>query len=531
MDNAQSLASRPGRPTSRRRLHWIILAFVPSSLMLGFTTYLSTSIPPIPLLWVIPLSIYLLTFILVFATRPIIPHTLMVRVFPMILLPAVLIIIAQATQPIWLLVLFQLVTFFVVAMVCHGILAATRPAPAYLTEFYLWMSLGGVLGGAFNSLVAPVLFNSVLELPLVLSIACLLLPKTASVIDKRLSWWLDISLPAALGALTVGLIFTMQAAGLEQSQLRLALGFGIPAIICFSFSRRPLRFALAVGMLFLASSFYTVEEQGRLLYSDRSFFGIHRVFLDRSGQYHLLVHGATVHGKQSLDPSRRREPLTYYHPQGPIGQVFAALNSDVTKQRIAVVGLGAGSVACYSRPGQEWTFYEIDPVVERIARDPRLFSFLQECNPEAQIVLGDARLSLARAPDHFYDLIILDAYNSDSIPIHLMTREALALYRAKLAPGGIMAFHISNQYLDLHPVLSTLAQDDGLAYLIQNDTIFDHKLAMQGKDGSIWALVARSPADFGILSNDPRWVPLSGPPGTPVWTDNFSSIFSVLRWH
>jgi len=512
-----------------QRLRWVALAFVPSSLMLSVTTYLSTNIAPIPLLWVIPLAIYLLSFILVFMRKPLVPHDHMRRALPMLLLTLLITLVAQATEPIGLLIVVHLATFFVAAMVCHGAIARDRPAATYLTEFYLWMSVGGVLGGLFNALLAPLLFTTVLEYPLVLVLACLIQPSEAASQPGVRARRLDLGLPVALGLLVAALILVAPVVGLSSGPARLGLMFGVPSLICFSFSRRPLRFGLGVAAILAASALYT-SDQGRVLHAERSFFGIHRVLLDRSGQFHVLAHGGTRHGMQNLDPARRDEPLTYYYPNGPIGQFFETHINAKPKARVAVIGLGAGSLACYKQPAQEWTFFEIDPSVVRIARTPEYFSYLHDCAPDTAMVIGDARLSLANAPDQRYDLIVLDAYSSDSIPVHLITREALALYRAKLAPGGVLAFHISNIYLDLKPVLGNLATDAGLAVLARDDLSPDIEDAARGKSASQWALMARSADDFGPLVGDPRWHPLASQPNSAVWTDNFSSLLTVFRW-
>jgi hypothetical protein len=513
--------------TWRRRLHWVLLAAVPSSLMLSVTTYLSTNIVPIPLLWVIPLALYLLTFILVFSGRPLLPHTVMCRALPIVLLPLVIAICAQATQPISLLLLLHLLAFFVITMVCHGALAADRPPARQLTAFYLWVSAGGAIGGMFNALLAPFLFSTVLEYPLALVLACLLLPRAPAGNSRSpmaRARWLDIVLPLGLGALVAALILATKAAGMPPGPLNYGLIFGLPALLCFSFSRRPQRFALGIAGLFAASLLYT-SDQGQVVYAERSFFGIHRVLLDPTERYHVIAHGGTLHGRQSLDPARRREPLSYYTTSGPIGQVFATGE----RRRVAVVGLGAGALACYYRAGQEWTFYEIDASVERIARDPAYFTFLRDCTPDASVVLGDARLTLARATEQRYDLIVLDAYSSDSTPIHLITREALALYRDRLAPGGLLAFHISNQYLDLKLVLAALARDAGMVSLYQDDRVISPDEAASGKNASQWMILAPEQADFGALLEDSRWQALDIPSDTAIWTDDFSSVLSVLR--
>lgn len=536
VDVVPSAGTVPGGLSARRRLRWVLLSFVPSSLMLSVTTYLSTDIAAIPLLWVIPLALYLLTFILVFATRPPLPHWLMVRALPFVLLPLVIVLAARATQPIGLLTALHLATFFVATMVCHGEIARDRPSTQHLTEFYLWMSVGGMLGGVFNALLAPQLFTGIVEYPLMLVLACLLLPRGTAAADTsaapvvaplRRSQVLDLGLPVGLSALCALLVAVGEAGGLPAGPASTGLMFGLPALLCFSFSRRPVRFGLGIGAILLVSA-WTSGVSGQVLYAERSFFGVHRVTLDPGGQYHLLLHGSTLHGKQSLDAARRREPLTYYYPSGPLGQVFDALESGPAQPSVGVVGLGSGAIACYSTPGQRWTFYEIDPAVERIARDQRYFHFLSDCTPDAEVVLGDARLSLEDAASQQYNLLVLDAYSSDSIPMHLMTREALQLYVAKLAPHGLLSFHISNRHLDLEPVLGNLAADAGLVGLTRDDATLTEAEEALGKQASQWVVLARQPEDLAALSSDARWQPLRRDAGA-LWTDQFSSLVGVLR--
>lgn len=523
-------SAREASPTLTRRLRWLGLAFIPSSLMMSVTTYITTQIAPLPLLWVIPLALYLLTFILVFAGRQLIPQLWLVRAFPLLLVPLVILMLAQATLLIMLLALLHLIVFFVATMICHGAIAADRPAPRHLTEFYLWMSLGGVLGGMFNALLAPIIFSSLIEYPLVLALACLALPRFGA--DARQPFFkrLDLVLPPAVGALLAALILGVSRLGLPDDLLALPVVFGLPTLICFSFSRRPLRFALGIGVLFLVTGLLYTSGQGRVIASERSFFGLNRVLLTPNGKFHAIAHGGTNHGMQSTDPAQRTTPLTYYYPNGPIGQVFSAYSGPNAKQRVAIVGLGAGSLACYRAPGQQWTFYELDPAVEKIARDPRYFTYLQDCAPDSAVVLGDGRLSLANAADGAYDLLVLDAYSSDTVPVHLLTREALAVYLAKLAPGGLIAFHISNEYLNLKPVVASLAADAGLICLSQDDFNVSAEDAANGKYTSQWVVIARQASDVALLNGDARWQSLAAQPGTMVWTDSFSSVINLLRW-
>jgi hypothetical protein len=529
--------------TPKRRLRWLLLAFVPSSLMLSVTTYISTDIAAVPLLWVIPLALYLLTFILVFASKPPLPHWLMVRALPFVLLPLVVILAAHLTETTLLLIFLHLLAFFVVAMVCHGEIARDRPNPRHLTQFYLWISLGGVLGGVFNALLAPVIFSGVWEYPLTLVMAGLLLPlskpadqpgrrpnprpnRQPQAKDKR-QRLLDWGLPLALLLIIGGVLVVLKLQDLPLDPILLLVIFGLPALICLSFIQRPLRFGLGIAAIVLVSAIY-VGGGGRPLYNGRSFFGVYRVIDFYAQGYHLFYHGATLHGLQSTDPARRKEPLGYFYPSGPLGQVFTALDEKLAGRKVAVIGLGAGSIACYAHAGQHWTFYEIDPMVEQIARDPRYFTYLQDCASDAKVVLGDGRLSLVSAPPGEYDLLILDAYNSDALPIHLITREALQLYLSKLAPQGVLVFNITNTHLDLEPVLASLAQDSGLVSRTEDDAYVEPDDAERGKINSKWMVMARTLADLGPLASDSKWLPAQARPGMPVWTDDFSSLLSVL---
>jgi hypothetical protein len=512
-------------PSARQRARWVLLAFVPSSLLLGVTTYLSSEVAAVPLLWVIPLALYLLTFVIVFARRERVPRTWLGRALPIGVAPLVAALNLQATAPIGWLMGLHLAVFFVAAWLCHARLAAERPAAARLTEFYLWLSVGGVAGGAFNALVAPVVFHSLVEYPLALVLACAVgLGQGAPVGVRRGDWlW-----PLALGGATAAAVIGMQAGGRPGGASLAGLIFGGAALGAYLLSRRPLRFALAVGAVLGAGSLYQ-GERGRVLDGERSFFGVHRVTLDPTGRFHLLVHGLTLHGRQSLEAGRRDEPLTYYHRTGPIGDVLAAVARDPAK-KIGVVGLGAGSLASYAAPRQAWTFFEIDPVVVGFARDGRYFTFLRDSPGDVKVVLGDGRRSLAAQPEGAFDVLILDAYSSDAIPVHLVTREALALYRHTLAPGGVLAFHISNLHLDLEPVFANLAREARLVCLTRDDTGISAAELAQGKSPSVWLVMARRATDLGALARDPRWVPAQIDPAQARWTDDYSSLLSVLRW-
>jgi hypothetical protein len=390
------------------------------------------------------------------------------------------------------------------------------------------MSVGGVLGGVFTALVAPLVFTTVLEYPITLVLGCLLVRrKVAS--SSPAQRVLDVGLPVGLGLLGVGLVRLVQAGDPETTRAYDGGVFGLLVLLCFALSRRPVRFGLGIAAVLLAAHLYRGEE-GRLLHAERSFFGINRVTLDDSGRYHFLLHGTTLHGMQSLEPARRREPLAYFYATGPLGQVFAAYRGPHARRSVAVVGLGAGSIACHAEPGQRWIFYEIDPAVERIARDARYFTFLRDCVPGVQVLLGDARLRLAAAPAAAYDLLILDAYSSDAPPLHLITREALALYLDKLADGGVLIFNISNRHMDFEPVLARLARDAGLVAVSQDDAYVSDEEYVLGKRPSQWVVMARQAPDLAPLAGNRRWTLARLDPGTALWTDDFAPLVRTFRW-
>jgi SAM-dependent methyltransferase len=363
----------------------------------------------------------------------------------------------------------------------------------------------------------------VVEYPLALVAACLLRPwpEESSPRARRLDWALPLGLGVLL--LAAGMILRPYVAGAGAIGKMLLL---MPAgLVCLSFSLRPLRFGLA--LLAMVGVGWVV--QPRPLDAERSFFGIHRVrdVGTPPHRYRFLYHGATLHGAESLLPARRGEPLTYYHRTGPLGQLFAALADSPRRRRVAVVGLGVGTIAAYGRAGDAYDFYEIDPLVEGIAR--RHFSFLGGSPARISVILGDARLRL-RDTRSTYGIIVLDAFSSDAIPVHLMTREALQLYLERLEPGGVLAFHISNRYLELDRVLGGLAREAGLVALDQYERRIDERDGNALKRASRWVVVARDRAALEPLLGDRRWQPLPGPQTrrTLIWTDDFSDILRVL---
>jgi len=535
--------------TLRRRARWTLLAFVPSSLVLGATAYVTTDVASVPLLWVVPLALYLLSFVLVFARRALVPWRAAARLLPGAGVLLALVYLSGATEPAWFLILFHLLFLFTAAVVCHGQLAEERPAPRHLAEFYLWLSVGGVLGGLCNAIVAPLVFDSVAEYPLVIVLACYLRPafpaRRFRLPGLRLSGapteaddepeggkrsaWKDAAYAGAAALLVLLLAVAAKQVELKMVE-KVALVLGIPLLLLNHFAaHRPLRFALGLGAVMLAS-LLVGGRSGETIHAERNFFGTLRVVLEESGEGVRLLHGSTLHGRQYTDPSRACEPLTYYHRQGPLGSVFEAFAARPdAAPRVAVVGLGAGTAVAYARPPERWTFYEIDPSVVRLARGPE-FTYLSDCAAApVEVVLGDARLRLREAAPQGYGLIVLDAFSSDAVPAHLLTREALDLYLSKLAPGGLVAYHTSNRSLDLERVAGGVARDAGLVARVFTDREYD---ALLGKDPSEWVVVARREADFGPLAADARWKPLDAQTHRlEVWRDDFSDILGVFKWN
>lgn len=518
-------AAAPAPPIPmRERAIWVGLAFVPSSLLLGVTTYVTTDLTPVPLLWVLPLALYLLSFALVFAPRTLVPHAWMVWLQPSLLAAAVLMLLEGWLREPTVAVPIHLGALFVTAMVCHGELARRRPPPARLTEFYLWISVGGVLGGIFNVLLAPVLFTRIYEYPLLLGLACLARPWP----EAPVHWKRSVMYGLQAGGFGIVLYYLSNS---DEGRLPVLAVIPLAGVtihlLTLALGRTPLWLAVCLGGLLLAQVRVEVMSPNNLT-TRRTFFGHYRVYVNGAGGgYTVLGHGSTLHGAQSLRPDRTNEPLTYYVRNGPLGDIFATNPISSRAMRIAVVGLGTGTTAAYAQKGEDWTFYEIDPGIVDIARDSSYFTYLRNAEAPIRIVLGDARLSLARAPRGAYDLILLDAFSSDAVPVHLLTREALATYMERLAPGGRIAFHVSNRYLDLESVIGELARERGLAVKVGSGPPSQPEKYEQW---STWVVVARHPRDLLALNLPPRWREPKLRPGARAWTDDYSSVLSVFRW-
>jgi hypothetical protein len=509
----------------RQRLTWIALAFVPSSLLLGVTTYITTDIASAPLLWVVPLALYLLSFIVAFAQRTLLKPawTLKAQAIGILVVATMvtLVLLFERGGSVLLVAGVHLLTFFITAVVCHTELARRRPGVEGLTEFYFCMSIGGALGGIFNALVAPLIFTTDYEYYLALVGACALRVFVSG--EPKDFAARDAVYPGILAVVVAGVAYS----AVDSSPLSLIgrVAVLVPcAVALYAFTARPFRFAFGVAAMI--GSALLVQGSIDVLHTERNFFGINRVKRIEDGAKTVLIHGTTMHGTEFTDPKRRREPLAYYAHSGPVGQLLALAG---LRPNVAAIGLGTGALACYRKPGESWTFFEIDGAVERIARDPRYFHYLGDCGEGVRVVLGDGRLSLKAMPNRSYDLIVIDAFSSDSIPMHLLTKEALALYLQKLKPRGIILFNISNEYLNLAPVLSTLVASVGAA---GRHELFQPSATevAQGASASEWMAIAATDADLAFVAPENRWHPLHAAQGGTPWSDDFSNIVSAIRW-
>lgn len=666
--------------TPWRRLRWVLLGAIPSSLMLGVTTHITTDLSPIPLFWLIPLTLYLLSFILVFSRWPVVwtgmPHTVMIFAQPIAIALMVLFdLYGSQTQSLWGPVAFNVLAFFLTAMVCHGELAKDRPSTRFLTEFYLWMSVGGVVGGIFNGLLAPIAFPRLWEFGLAVVAACLMRPQMSERgwLDDLLGgilgespapsgghkgkgaakhvapaatkpstpYFLDVALPVVVLLLTVALVYLYVIPSMREARrtseegggTALLIGFGLPLVIACFYLMRPLRYGLAMAGIILVSSLFS-DRGSSTVFADRSYFGILRVQeQDIGGQtFTQLTHGHINHGKNFQRPANKddwykpdrdfsRLATTYYHRQGPAGLVMEKYNwfadsqpgktisyhSDArmpaslaamgamaglgnlpleqlvdlwSEPPFATIGLGTGTMASYGRLFQHVHFYEIDNHVRRLSLPTggrrAYFNYLQEAinrKCAVQVLMGDARLRMAQTyapysdkdevdglakgggPDNFYHMMVVDAFSSDAIPVHLLTVEAFKMYFTKLTEEGILCVHTSNRYVELPKVVADVSTKLGYAYLRGHDNA-----PTRGTGGTIddeshytseWVMVARKADYLQILHQkvpanylddlrnqyqkqrinravEPYW-------STPtaerrhIWTDDYSNLMAVLR--
>jgi hypothetical protein len=534
-------ADEAAAPTLRDALVWIALSAVPSGLLVAVTAHISTDVAAVPLLWVVPLALYLLTFVIVFSTRPVVPHQYALIAQPVLAAALIAVTVIEITDSILILVAQHIATFFASALVCHGELARRRPAARHLTAFYMWMSAGGMLGGLSAGLIAPYVFNWVAEYPILIVLALLCRPGLSIPQGRERFIWIG----AIAAALAVLLLMHGASERLDDS----AKTVGVLALLAVALAlwQRPLVIAAVVAFLLVGN---LVDSEDSTSESLRSFFGVHKISETAGGNYRVLMHGTTIHGaeriaatdddddddddekpekeKTPVAKADRPTPLTYYFDGSPLAQtIVAAREKAGGTVRLAVVGLGSGTLACQTKPGDKLTYYEIDPLVVRIARDANRFSFLTSCAPQAQIVLGDARLTLADAPDGAYDIIIVDAFSSDAIPIHLLTREAMALYEKKISATGMVIMHLSNRHLELASVVAGVAEANRMVTRLNDDETDDTDDDEYRFESTV-AAVARKDADFGALAASKHWEVKAADPDQRVWTDDYSNVVGAI---
>ncbi|MDB5578083.1 MAG: hypothetical protein JWR80_3259 [Bradyrhizobium sp.] len=530
-DTAAEDADAPAQPWMLRA-RWIFLAAVPSGLLIAVTAHISTDVAAAPLLWVLPLSLYLLTWVLVFQSRPLLPHKWVLLLQPLAIAGVIVLLAVGGEQNLLLTLGGHQLCFFVIAMACHGELARTRPAAKYLTGFYVALSFGGMVGGLFAGLIAPFSFSWIAEYPILLACAALCRPPGGNERFARWSYWywpflavLAVALMAP--AWSTGKLFTwlddnrvwvIGAVGLLSALLALGLNA----------NRWKIFATVAVGLVLIRAY---PSDAGRVE-TVRSFFGVHKIVVTPNGQYHVLMHGTTIHGAEKYlnddgtPVTGRPEPITYYHKDGGIGQAIAAIRERKGGPlRVAVIGLGSGSLACASEPGETWKYFEIDQTMVDTAKDPKYFNYISKCEPDMKPVIGDARLTFAKEPAGTYDLIIVDAYSSDAIPIHLATEEAMEIYKERLAPQGAVAMHVSNRHLELSSVVVGIADANDLkSWVYSEDTNRDAEYIFS----TTVVISAREEADIGKLASSDQWALTEAEDHQRVWTDDYSNVLGAV---
>jgi hypothetical protein len=515
------------------RARWIFLAAVPSGLLIAVTAHISTDVAAAPLLWVLPLSLYLLTWVLVFQSRPLLPHKWMLMAQPLAIAGVIMLLAVGGEQNLLLTLGGHLLCFFVIAMACHGELARTRPAARYLTGFYVALSFGGMIGGLFAGLIAPFAFSWIAEYPILLALAALCRPPGG---EERLAprwsrWYWPF-----LAVVAVALIAPSWSDGrimswLDGHRVRVIGTIAIfSAFLALVLNANRWKIFLTVALALVLIRAYPSDD-GRVE-TVRSFFGVHKIVVTPHGQYHVLMHGTTIHGAEKFQNddgtplTGRPEPISYYYKDGGIGQAITAVRERKgAPLRVAVIGLGSGSLACASEPGETWKFFEIDQSMVDTARDPKYFTFIRSCEPDLKPVIGDARLTFAREPDGIYDLIIVDAYSSDAIPIHLATREAMKIYKDKLAPRGAVVMHVSNRHLELTSVVVGIASANDLkSWAYSEDSNRDDEYIFP----TSVVVCAREQADIGKLANSEDWELTEPTKNQRVWTDDYSNVLGAV---
>ena len=524
--------------TWKRRGFWVLTAFLPSSLMLGVTTFITTDIASAPLLWILPLAMYVGTFILVFARKTLLNLKQITVCFSIAM--AVMLTFSISSIPVHSIffVAMHLAVFFFAAMLCHTHLAQARPRASHLTEFYLLMSIGGALGGIFNAIIAPQYFIIPLEYALILFMILLL--RYSSDPDKTLIKRFQnfrervkttgsdpfFDLPV-IGAIGISFLIVFLAAHSANATGVYGTSAFLILFLLTLRSRWPFLIACFVVIFYAPPGYnWNVGQDSKILYRDRNFFGVMRIF-DYGKDERAFLHGTTNHGTQPLDEAHRMTPISYYSKNSPINDAFDILDKQSGPQNIGVVGLGIGVTACFTKEGRSYDFYEIDPDVAAIAQNTRFFTYLSDCGSPYQIILGDGRLTIENTPDNKYDMIFIDAYSSDNIPVHLITLEALTTYLDKIKQNGLLIFNISNKYVDIEPVLHEAAKAIGIMSVAKVSMAEEIEGTNLQSLPTHFVAFSQNEAFIDSLKNK-GWSATMPRTGVKTWTDQYSNIFSVL---
>jgi SAM-dependent methyltransferase len=519
-------------PTRARMLHWVALAAIPSGLMLSTTTHLTTDIVAIPLLWVLPLGLYLLSFVIAFAERRGVANFITILA-PLVILVAGGLAFSDGTRSPFFSATLGLVLLFVIAVALHAEMFRLRPAVGHLTRFYLAMSVGGMLGGLFCAIVAPLVFDWAYEHPLLIVAAALLVPQFSLLPwPRQLAFMLCLAIPSVAFLLS----FLTDAGFFGRGNFTAMLGNIAVSLLALACLGRRWPFAASLAALMLSYGGWTTIVHSVEGMRTRSYFGIYEVSdrIDANGRAtaRVLTHGTTLHGIQNLVPGLETVPTSYYARRSGVGLALGNANAMFgARPRIGIVGLGSGTLSCYAHPNQAWTFFEIDPAMVDVARNR--FSFLSRCAPRTRMVLGDARISLMREPAGSLDILAVDAFSSDAVPMHLLTREALGVYGRAVQPRGIVLFHVSNRYLDLKPVIAELAASGGWRAAMM-EYVPEEREELANATISVWIALSRDPAAIDRLielSGDDAiyWEAIQPRPGFEGWSDDHASILPIIN--
>jgi hypothetical protein len=506
-------------PNWQQGLKWLVLAAIPSALILATTTHLTTDIMALPLLWVLPLALYLLSFVIAFSSNSHLVSSLAQRAqLPLALLG----IVALSTDAFEVEVtgLASSVFLFLASIAIHRKLFEERPTQSGLTAFYLILSAGGALGGMLVAVVAPLVFDWSYEFPLLVVAAIAIAHSQATTSKSVLAIFLVIAALALFASVTFDWY--------RLSQGWLTVAFAMLALLVGKRRTPMLIVSICAALSLSVSDAMFLSRYGL---HQRSFFGIYTISDNDDGTLRMLTHGTTTHGVQQLAPEHTIEPTGYFGNKSGVGLVLGQTHVLFgPNARIGVIGMGAGTLACYASEGQSWTFYEIDPLVVDIAMRQGWFTYMTNCASNAQIKLGDARLTLSKQQVQSLDMLVMDAFSSDAVPTHLLTAEAFDIYDRVLAKNGAVLIHVSNRYLNVEPVLASEAKARGWsAALLQFQP--SELETKKGERASVWLMLTKTPTVLAQITRNGEWREINAAEEFRRWTDEYGSVSSLIKWN